>query len=113
VHSFTNSVTEAKQWLEGCSAQGGGDTPEAVADALNDVFNLPWQSKSAKICILISDAPPHGLVKDGDTFPDGCPLGHDPLAIARKMAEKQIILYTVGVEPPIGKLFTPSCDAKV
>ena len=91
-----------KGWLEHCTADGGGDGPEAVADALNDAFNLSWRSDAVKICILISDAPPHGLVPDGDSFPAGCPAGHDPLAIVRKMAEKQIILYTVGVEPPIG-----------
>lgn len=66
-------------------------------------MNLPWNTAAAKICVLISDAPPHGLVREGDSFPDGCPLGHDPLAIARKMAEKGITLYTAGVEPPIGK----------
>jgi len=93
-----------KGWLEQCTAQGGGDGPEAVADALNDALNLPWRSGVAQICILISDAPPHGLDRNGDSFPDGCPAGFDPLGIARKMAEKNITLYVVGVEPPIGKL---------
>jgi hypothetical protein len=97
-----------KGWLEQCSAQGGGDAPEAVADALNDAFNLPWRSEAAKICILISDAPPHGLDPNGDSFPSGCPAGHDPLTIVRKMAEKNITLYTVGVEPPIRKFALPS-----
>ncbi|CAF1291734.1 unnamed protein product [Adineta ricciae] len=101
VHSFTNTVTEMKGWLEQCSAQGGGDGPEAVADALHEAFSLPWRSDAAKICILISDAPPHGLVAAGDGFPSGCPAGHDSLNIARKMVEKNITLYTVGVEPPI------------
>jgi hypothetical protein len=103
VHSFTNTVSEMKGWLDQCSAQGGGDGPEAVADALHDTLNLPWRLDASKICILIADAPPHGLVKEGDGFPNGCPAGHDPLAIVRKMAEKSITLYTVGVEPPIGK----------
>ncbi|UJR20204.1 hypothetical protein I4U23_023335 [Adineta vaga] len=101
VHGFTNTVAEMKGWLEQCSAQGGGDGPEAVADALHDALNLSWRSTAAKICILISDAPPHGLVRAGDSFPDGCPLGHDPLGIARKMVEQNITLYTVGVEPSI------------
>ncbi len=104
VHSFTNAVTDMKGWLEQCTADGGGDGPEAVADALNDALNLPWRSGVAQICILISDAPPHGLDRNGDSFPDGCPAGFDPLGIARKMAEKNITLYVVGVEPPIGKL---------
>jgi hypothetical protein len=104
VHNFTHAVTEMKGWLDQCSALGGGDTPEAVADALNDALNLSWRSEAAKICILISDAPPHGLDPNGDSFPSGCPAGHDPLEIVRKMAAKNVTLYTVGVEPSIGKL---------
>ncbi|CAF4074903.1 unnamed protein product [Rotaria sp. Silwood2] len=92
-----------KDWLGQCSAQGGGDTPEAVADALHDILKLSWRSEATKICVLISDAPPHGLKQCDDHFPDGCPLGFDPLKIAREMAEKHITLYVVGVEPPIGK----------
>lgn len=94
-----------KYWLEQCSAQGGGDGPEAVADGLHATLDLSWRVDSTKICILISDAPPHGLDPNDDTFPNGCPLGLDPLKIVREMAEKHITLYCVGVEPPIGKLY--------
>ncbi len=104
VHDFTDKVNEMKGWLEHCQAGGGGDGPEAVADALHDVLKLSWRAESTKICILISDAPPHGLSPAGDGFPNGCPLGLDPINIVREMAEKHITLYTVGVEPPIGKL---------
>ena len=96
-----------KQWLEQCQAQGGGDTPEAVADALHDVLTLSWRSEATKICILISDAPPHGLNLCDDSFPNGCPRGLDPIKTVREMAEKNITLYTVGVEPPIS-LFSSS-----
>ena len=37
VHDFTARVAEMKQWLEASRADGGGDAPEAVADALHDV----------------------------------------------------------------------------
>ena len=37
VHDFTARVAEMKQWLEASRAVGGGDGPEAVADALHDV----------------------------------------------------------------------------
>jgi hypothetical protein len=93
-----------KGWLENCQAQGGGDGPEAVADGLHDVLKLSWRAESTKICVLISDAPPHGLDPNGDGFPNGCPAGLDPIKIVREMAEKHITLYTVGVEPPISKL---------
>ena len=50
----------------------GGDGPEAVADALHQVLKLNWRQTATKICIFISDAPPHGLGMDsGDGFPNG------------------------------------------
>ncbi|CAF1591315.1 unnamed protein product [Rotaria sp. Silwood1] len=101
VHDFTSKVKEMKGWLEQCDAQGGGDAPEAVADALHDVLKLSWRPEATKICILISDAPPHGLDPNGDGFPEGDPSGVDPIKTVREMAEKQITLYCVGVEPPI------------
>ncbi|CAF1526217.1 unnamed protein product [Rotaria sp. Silwood1] len=101
VHNFTSKVKEMKGWLEQCKADGGGDEPEAVADALQDILKLSWRPEATKICILISDAPPHGLDPSGDGFPNGCPVGLDPIRIVREMAEKNITLYTVGVEPPI------------
>lgn len=100
-HDFTSSVSQMKSWLDSCSAQGGGDGPEAVADALHDVLKLSWRDEATKICVLISDAPPHGLAESGDGFPDGCPAGLDPIDITRKMAEKGITLYSVGCEPAI------------
>ena len=100
-HEFTTSVPNVKLWLSQSKADGGGDTPEAVADALYDVLNLKWRSDATKICILISDAPPHGLNKS-DSFMV-CPAGHDPVVIARQMARKGIVLYTVGCEPSINQ----------
>ena len=49
----------------------GGDAPEAVADALQQVYKLDWKSEATKVCILIADAPPHGLRGTADGFPDG------------------------------------------
>jgi len=91
-----------KTWLEQCRAEGGGDTPEAVADALRDVLSLSWRQNATRICILISDAPPHGLNTNGDSFPRGYPAGLDPMKLVRDMAELRITLYTIGVEQPIG-----------
>ena len=50
----------------------GGDTPEAVADALQQVLKLDWRADSTKVCVFIADAPPHGLGRDcSDGFPNG------------------------------------------
>jgi hypothetical protein len=46
-------------------------------------------------------APPHGLVDVGDSMPNGCGCGIDPINIVYQMARKGIILYSVGCEPAI------------
>ncbi|WAR18282.1 VWKA-like protein [Mya arenaria] len=101
VHDFTGSPNTMKGWLSATSAAGGGDTPEAVADALHDVLKLSWREDATKICVCISDAPPHGLGGCGDGFPDGCPAGIDPINVVHQMAEKGITLYIAGCEPSI------------
>lgn len=101
VHDFTHSVDEMKSWVDGMSASGGGDGPESVADALEKATELNYRKDATKMCILIADAPPHGLDQQGDGFPSGCPEGFDPLVSCRKMAEKGITLYFVGCEPSV------------
>ena len=101
-HDFTHSSSIMKGWLSAMSASGGGDTPEAVADGLRDSLNFSWRSCSTKICVLIADAPPHGIGNScSDGFPNGCPLGIDPLQVVSQMAQKGITLYVAGCEPSI------------
>ncbi|XP_071137280.1 alpha-protein kinase vwkA-like [Mytilus edulis] len=79
-HDFTKSVETMKTWLDNAKAQGGGDTPEAVADALNEAAMLSWNKESTKISIMVSDAPPHALDPSMDSsFHNGCPNEHDPM----------------------------------
>ena len=78
VLDFTPSIDEMEAKLMTYSAQGGGDGPECVADALYQVSQLSYRPNAAKVCILIADAPPHGLGESGDGFPNGSPNGHDP-----------------------------------
>jgi hypothetical protein len=98
-------MSKVKAALDGCRANGGGDGPEAVAAALFDAYKtISWRAEATKICVLICDAPPHGLAgNSGDGFPNGCPLGNDPVDLAHKMAEAGITLYTVGCEPSINQ----------
>lgn len=53
------------------SAQGGGDGPESVACALYEALNMDYRKDSARVVVIISDAPPHGLGESGDGFPNG------------------------------------------
>ncbi|XP_071111405.1 uncharacterized protein [Haliotis cracherodii] len=100
-HDFTFDVTVMKSWLSVCSARGGGDTPEAVVDGLQALLNFSWRRSATKIAVLIADAPPHGLGMEGDGFPLGCPLRHDPFKVTNNLASREITLYVVGCEPSI------------
>ncbi|XP_077980029.1 uncharacterized protein LOC144435309 [Glandiceps talaboti] len=95
VLDFTPSLNTMQKRMDQMSASGGGDGPEAVADGLHKALKLKWRPQATKVCVLIADAPPHGLDKSGDGFPKGCPSGHDPMKIVREMAEKNITLYSV------------------
>ncbi|XP_046548784.1 uncharacterized protein LOC124258747 [Haliotis rubra] len=101
-HNFTSQIANMKSWLRDCSADGGGgDEPEAVADGLQALLTFSWRSSATKIAVLIADAPPHGLGTDGDGFPLGCPLGHNPFKVTNKLASQEITLYVAGCEPSI------------
>lgn len=57
---FTNNASEIRSQLAAESADGGGDEPEAVAQALSESFETDdWSDESVKIAFLIYDAPPH------------------------------------------------------
>lgn len=101
VHDFTFSVGEMKTWVDDMSASGGGDIPESVACALQRAASLSYRETATKMCVLIADAPPHGLGQVADEFPNGCPTGNDPIRACRTMVEKGIVLYSVGCEPAI------------
>ncbi|XP_052277823.1 uncharacterized protein LOC127876528 [Dreissena polymorpha] len=101
-HDFTPLVSTMKSWLDASQASGGGDTPEAVADALHAGNSLSWRPNAVKIAVLVADAPPHGLDPPLDrSFPGGSPNGHDPIDMAHKFAKLGVKLYSVGCEPSI------------
>ena len=59
-NDFTDNIKELQTVLNNEFATGGGDTPEAVAEVLNDsVFKSNWNDESVKLAFLIFDAPPH------------------------------------------------------
>jgi len=102
IEPFTVSPSKMRGYVNTMSAQGGGDGPEAVADAMHAALNLDYRKGAAKVVVLIADAPPHGLEPTGDGFPNGSPNGHDPIKIAKEMAQRDIVVYTVLCEPGVG-----------
>lgn len=58
-NDFTENINSALRVLKEQEANGGGDTPEAVADALETAFQRNWSENSVKLMFLVLDAPPH------------------------------------------------------
>lgn len=57
---FTDDVKDIQNKLNNEDANGGGDFPEAVAEALSEtMFAKDWGDESVKLAFLIFDAPPH------------------------------------------------------
>jgi hypothetical protein len=96
-HDFTYDIQRMQAYVDTMSASGGGDGPECLVDGMEGCYNMAWRPNATKIVCLITDAPPHGLGVGGDGFPAGCPCGHDPLDVARKMASRSIVVYSLGV----------------
>ncbi|KAJ1310098.1 hypothetical protein OPQ81_006845 [Rhizoctonia solani] len=98
---FTSDIGRVHENLKTLYASGGGDGPEAVTAALWDALNLDWRPSASKMIVLIADAPPHGIGEYGDGFDAGSPDGHDPLVIARELAQRGIVLFFVACEPAL------------
>ncbi len=58
---FTNDLPAFQQQLAQLRADGGGDTPEALNEALHTaVHRLSWRGDgTARMLLLVADAPPH------------------------------------------------------
>lgn len=59
---FTGDIDAFKESLNEQAAQGGGDMPEAMQDAMTAGLKFEWREDAVKINMLVADAPPH----DGD-----------------------------------------------
>ena len=61
LYDFTADVSQVRSQIAAEYADGGGDTPEAVAEALQEAitWNEGWREDAGKLAFLIFDAPPH------------------------------------------------------
>ena len=108
--SLSSAMAELLRFLGPISAHGGGDGPEAVASAWEQVCKLPWRTddvdgvQPSNVVIHISDAPPHGLGDTGgdrhtrDLFPYGCPSEPDALGLVDQMANLNIQFFFIAVQ---------------
>lgn len=59
-YGFTKNRRVMRDWLRGEKAAGGGDYPEAAAQALSTAVDLNWRrGKGERLIFHIADAPPH------------------------------------------------------
>src|SRR6188472_3298143 len=90
VKSFqlTDDIDSIYAHLRDFKAEGGGDEPESVNEALAEAIEkMPWSQdrKVLKIIFLVGDAPPHMDYTDGAKYPELC----------RIAAKKELIINTV------------------
>ena len=69
IMGFGDAV-EAKEFLQGLKATGGGDEPEDVVGALNVCLQQDWSESASKKVYFITDAPPHGKDYNDCKFDD-------------------------------------------
>ena len=77
VYPLSNDIDDIYAKLMAFKAQGGGDTPESVNQALNEgVTKMKWSKdkKVLKIIFLVGDAPPHMDYKQDVKYLDSCKL---------------------------------------
>jgi len=110
VYQLSNDIDDIYGKLMAFQAQGGGDTPESVNQALNEaVTKMEW-SKSRnvlKVIFLVGDAPPHMDYKQDVKYPDSCKLA----------MKKDIIINTIqcgsmGSTTPIWKEIALKAEGK-
>lgn len=59
-HDFTDDLGAFQNVLARVQADGGGDTPEALNEALHEtVHGMSWRTEAARMVVLVADAPPH------------------------------------------------------
>ncbi|HEY6177823.1 MAG TPA: vWA domain-containing protein, partial [Kofleriaceae bacterium] len=89
--ALTSDLDAVFAELSGYRAAGGGDTPEDVDAALDDVVHkMAWRGDAKKLVFLVGDAPP---ANRGDVPPY--------YVAAREAGERQIVLNTIrcGFDP--------------
>ena len=98
VHDFGHQY-EAIDFLNTLDANGGGDAPEAVLDALDEATKLNWNKKSIKFLFHILDSPGHGRVygSSSDYWPDGCPCMKQDSKILNELNNLKIIYYVASL----------------
>ena len=77
VTDLTGDIDAIYEKLQAFKADGGGDTPESVNQALHEaVTKISWSKDRdvLKVIFLVGDAPPHMDYKDDVKYPEVCQM---------------------------------------
>jgi hypothetical protein len=88
VYDLTDDLDHVYSEFFTFRAEGGGDTPESVNQALDDAVNkIQWgkDKRTLKLIFLIGDAPPHMDYPDDVKYPVSC----------KKAVEKGIVINAI------------------
>jgi Mg-chelatase subunit ChlD len=104
VHDLTEDLDGVYANLMAFKAEGGGDFPESVNQALHEsVTKVGWGKgkRTLRIIFLVGDAPPHMDYKDDVKYPETCKLA----------VRRDIIINTIqcGSHPETRKYWQDIC----
>jgi hypothetical protein len=82
---FTKRQSQMQSWLRSLDANGGGDYPEAAAEAMQAAAALSWRrGKGERLLFHVADAPPHKA------------KAQSYIKAARIMAAKDVQIFGLG-----------------
>lgn len=97
---FSTDTGKLVNFIRTVEKTGGGDTPEAIEDALWEANRLQWAEASGKALVLVGDAPAHSVGE--------CPYHRDYRTEAKRLVSQSARIYTVlcGSYEPAREMFT-------
>jgi Mg-chelatase subunit ChlD len=98
---FTHDLGAFQSSLAQAQAAGGGDTPEALNEALHEtVHGLSWRRDAVRLVVLVADAPPHlDYCTDPSTTQTVCPLYDRDMQAALAKGIKLFAVGASGLDP--------------
>lgn len=91
VLNLTFDFDKVRTFIQHVEKTEGGDAPEAVEEALFEVNRLNWRSGSNRAIVLVSDAPPHGVVDSASN----CIYGHNYKTETNALRQQMIKIYAI------------------
>jgi hypothetical protein len=112
VAPLTENIESIQGILKDIRAEGGNDTTEDVAGALEKVLELFRENQRVtdvvRTVLFVTDAPAHGLryhtITVGDRFPNGDPSGKDPYNQVRELGNMNVDLTIFRVNSLVDKM---------